>query len=402
MLDSTQKLIRRVGKKIGLTTEEIAQILKIDAEHTFTITLPTGKKHQAFRVQHSNKRGPYKGGIRFHPDVDLSEVRALATLMSLKTAAVGLPFGGGKGGIAINPKNLSETELEHTARAFVRNLHAHIGPDKDVPAPDVNTNPKIIDWMVDEYSQITGDTTKASFTGKSIEKGGSLGRDSATGRGGVLALKTVLEHQKLVKKPLTYALQGFGNVGLFFAKTASELLPNLQLIATTDSSGGVASPFGLDVAQLQNFKNNGGKLIDFEAEECVQITNEQLISEEADILVLAALGDVVTVKNVKNVSAKFILELANGPVSDQANELLNSRGTEVIPDILANAGGVIVSYLEWQQNKQNVRWSEEEVNKKLQAYLVPAVIKSLEMAKNKHLSLKEASIAIAMSNILEA
>lgn len=401
MLASTRQLIARVGKKIGLSEADTAYLLKIDKEHTFEIELENGTKHSAYRVQHNNKRGPYKGGIRFHPEVDLDEVRALATLMSLKTAAVGIPFGGGKGGIAVDPRKLSEAELEELSRKYVQHLEPQIGPEKDVPAPDVNTNPKVIDWMVDEYAQLTGDTTKASFTGKSLEAGGSLGRDAATGRGGVLALQAVLAAHKLDKKPLTYAIQGFGNVGLFFAEVASELLPNLTLTAATDSSGGVSSAFGLEVDELAAYKKSGKKLVDYSDDETVSITNEQLLAEEVDILVLAALGDVITPENVDQVQAKYVLELANGPVADEANETLDGRGVIVIPDILANAGGVIVSYLEWLQNKQGEHWDEDKVNKRLNNILVPAVVASLETAKKDTLTLKEAALARAARSILE-
>ena len=198
MLNTAHALITRSGKKLGLSKDEIEKLIKINKEHVFEITLENGKKFNAFRAQHNNKRGPYKGGIRFHKDVDLDEVRALATLMSFKTAAVGLPLGGGKGGITVDPKTLSEAELEELSRKYVRHLVPHIGPDKDVPAPDVNTDSKIIDWMVDEYEIITGDKTKASFTGKSLTNGGSLGRDAATGRGGVIALKQLLKIIKLI------------------------------------------------------------------------------------------------------------------------------------------------------------------------------------------------------------
>lgn len=198
-------MIQKVGKNLGLSESDVAYLLGIDNEHVFEIELSNGSKHSAYRVQHNNLLGPYKGGIRFHPDVTLEEVQALATLMSLKTAAVGLPLGGGKGGVSVDPKNLSKEELEELSRAYVRFLRPHIGSDKDVPAPDVNTNAQIIDWMVDEYQQLTGETNRASFTGKSLDKGGSQGREAATGRGGLLALQAVLKHLKLDKQELTYA-----------------------------------------------------------------------------------------------------------------------------------------------------------------------------------------------------
>ncbi len=402
MLKSARAMIAKVGKGLGLSDEDIAYVLSIDNEHVFEIELSNGSKHQAYRVQHKNILGPYKGGIRFHPGVDLDEVRALATLMSLKTAAVGLPLGGGKGGVAVNPKDLSQAELEELSRAYVRFLRPHIGPEKDVPAPDVNTNSQIIDWMVDEYQQLTGETDQSSFTGKSVGKGGSLGREAATGRGGVLALEAVLKHMKLDKQDLTYAIQGFGNVGLFFAEILPELLPKLTLTAATDSSGGVSSPFGLDADELATYKNKGSKLQDYVDDDSVQITNDQLLAEEVDVLVLAALGDVITKDNVGDVKAKIVLELANGPVSDEAYELLTKRGVVVIPDILANAGGVIVSYLEWLQNRAGEQWTEGKVNQELEKYLIPATQNALVYSHEHKISLKEAALALAMRRIVDA
>lgn len=402
MLASAHAMIERVGKAIGLSREDIDYLLSIDQEHVFDIALSSGETHKAYRIQHKNSLGPYKGGIRFHPEVDLDEVRALATLMSLKTAAIGLPLGGGKGGVAIDPRNLTPQQLEEVARAYVRHLHPHIGPDRDIPAPDVNTNPQIIDWMTDEYEEITGDRSKASFTGKSVDKGGSQGREAATGRGGVLVLQAVLQHLKLNKQALTYAIQGFGNVGLFFGVIAEELLPNLELIAATDSSGGVSSAFGLTSSELAAYKKTGAKLHDYVTDEAVALTNEQLISEEVDILVLAALGDVVTDKNADQVRAKIVLELANGPVSDKAHDILTRRGVYIIPDILANAGGVTVSYLEWLQNKNDEHWAENKVNKELERYLVAATRTALQYADKNGVSLKEGALAVAMRRLLEA
>lgn len=402
MLETAQRLIERAGKQLGLSEDDIAYVQSIDHEHIFDITLQNGKTHKAYRVQHNNNLGPYKGGVRFHPEVNLDEVRALATLMSLKTAAVGLPLGGGKGGVAVDPRELSDTELEELARAYARHLEPHIGPDKDVPAPDVNTNAKVIDWMVDEYEQMSGDTTKASFTGKSLDNGGSLGREAATGRGGVLALRTVLRHLKLDKKELSYSLQGFGNVGTHFGTITAEELPHLQLTAATDSSGGVSSAFGLDADELAAYKQNRRPLHDYNNEDTVAISNEQILSEEVDILVLAALGDVITEDNADQVKASIILELANGPISEKAYDMLTERGVVIIPDVLANAGGVIVSYLEWQQNKAREKWSETAVNQKLEEYLVPAVEGALTYSEKTGVTLKEAAFALAMQRILAA
>ena len=399
MLVTTHNLIKGVGKKIGLTNEQIEKLLVVDKIHEFEIHMDSGKKHKAYRVQHSNKLGPYKGGIRFHPEVNLEEVQALATLMSLKAAAVGLPLGGAKGGVVVNPKELSLAELEELSRDYVQNLHEHIGPDKDVPAPDVSTDAQIIDWMVDEYEKLTGDTSKASFTGKSVKAGGSLGRDEATGRGGVIVLEEIL-NKLSISEPITFAMQGFGNVGAHFALVAAQEQPDWMLVAATDSSGGVHNPADLSAKQLAQYKSDGGRL--HELNKGRAITNEELIGLDVDVLVLAALGGAVTEKNMHQVKARAILELANGPVSDEAAKFLESKGVMIIPDILANSGGVIVSYLEWLQNKQGEHWTEAEVNKQLEDYLVKATDKIYAMAKRENMTLKEAAIAVALKSLIKS
>lgn len=400
MLDTAQELIKKVAARLGLSAEDTEFLLTANAEHVFEIELSNGSTHKAYRVQHDNTLGPYKGGIRFHPEVDLDEVRALATLMSLKTAAIGLPLGGGKGGVAVNPKELSHAQLEELSRKYAAHLSEHIGPDKDVPAPDVNTNATIIDWMVDEFERITGDTSKASFTGKSLDKGGSEGREAATGLGGVFVLRELLKRLGQDKKDLTVAIQGFGNVGLFFGTNMQQHLPKLLLIAASDSSGGIASAFGLDPEELAAYKQDGGKLIEYQAEDAVRLPDDNILHEETDILVLAALGDVITEENMEQVRAGIILELANGPVSQAAYEYLTAKGVIVIPDILANAGGVAVSYLEWQQNKSGEKWSEDKVNRELERVLVEATDKAYAYAQEEDVSLKEAAMAVAIERIL--
>ena len=397
MLDTAQKLIRDAGMKIGLSDEQIEQLIKTDAEHNFEIELSNGSKHQAYRVQHSNKLGPYKGGIRFHPQVDYDEVRALATLMSFKTAVAGIPMGGGKGGVSVDPKQLSKEALEELSRKYVRGLQEHIGPDKDVPAPDVNTNSQIIDWMTDEYEKLSGDKTKASFTGKSIQNGGSLGRDAATGRGGVIVLREIL-NKLSINQPITYAVQGWGNVGSFFTLVAEQEHSNWKLAAATDSSGGVYSPDGFSAGELDKYKKSGGKLHDYKTGQ--RISNEELIGLEVDILVLAALEDAVNDKNASKIKAKIVLELANGPVGYEAYKELSSREIIVVPDILANSGGVIVSYLEWFQNKHSEHWTEEKVNKELERYLVEATDKVYNRMQKDSLTLKEAAFAEAISKLI--
>lgn len=400
MLQTAHNHIRTTGKKLGLKAEQIDKLLQVEAAHEFEIILKNGKKFNAFRMQHSSARGPFKGGIRFHPEVNKDEVQALATLMSFKTAAVNIPLGGGKGGVAVDPKDLDESELEELARKYVRYLEQFIGPKKDVPAPDVNTNPKIIDWMVDEYGKLTGDSTRATFTGKSIAHGGSEGRDAATGRGGVIVLKTLRAIENKASEPLTYALQGFGNVGAFFAEIAEQENSNWKLVAATDSSGGVLSRNGLSAAELSDWKSSKKRLKDFGTG--TQITNEELLALDVDVLILAALGGVVNKSNQSEIKAGHILELANGPVDSSAEEGLATRNVTVVPDILANAGGVIVSYLEWLQNLDNEHWELELVNKKLEDYLVSATEEISNRAKQDDSTLKEAAFAIATERLVSA
>ncbi len=402
MLKSTHDNIRRVAQNIGLTDSDIDFLLSIDKEHIFEIELENGKSYPAYRMQHKNIHGPYKGGIRFHPDVNVDEVRALSILMSLKTAAVGLPLGGGKGGVTVDPRQLNPHELEELSRAYARHLHKHIGPDTDIPAPDVNTDSKIIDWMVDEFEQLTGDTSGASFTGKSLKNRGSQGREAATGRGGVLALREVLSDQMQDNRKMTVGVQGFGNVGQYFCLLLQQLLPNSVVVAVTDSSGGVYNPNGLNLTELIDYKNNSGRLADFSSLQTKNITAEQIVPVEVDVLVLAALGDVITPDNVHTVKASYVLELANGPVQEPAEAILAEKNIFVIPDVLANAGGVIVSYLEWLQNKERNHWSKAEVEQKLESILVPPLRETLQYMRTHSVTMREAALARAMKSLLKA
>ncbi len=400
MLDTAYKSIIRAAKIKGLSQQDIDKLLEYDKAHVFEISHSNGQKYQAYRVQHNNKRGPYKGGIRFHPGVDKDEVTALATLMSFKTATVGLPLGGGKGGIAVNPKDLNSTELEELSRHYVRRLSDKIGPYVDVPAPDVNTDSRIIDWMVDEYSQKTGDKTRASFTGKSIKNGGSLGREAATGRGGVVVLAELLKLLKS-KQNISYAVQGFGNVGSFFATVAQTDHPQWQLLAATDSRGGITSTHTIDATKLASFKTSCKNVASYDTKDVGVIDNEKLLTLPVDVLVLAALGDTITAKNMADIKAKFILELANGPVDDEAYEYLTAKGVIIIPDILANAGGVIVSYLEWLQNIENSVWTEETVNDRLKLNLQNATKQIYEKSIEYQTSLKDAAFIVAIENLVD-
>jgi glutamate dehydrogenase (NAD(P)+) len=400
MLDDVQKLIRQVGLNLGLNKKVVEDLISPNAEHQFDIELKNGKTYKAFRVQHNNKNGPYKGGVRFHANVTLDEVRALSTLMSLKTAAVGLPLGGGKGGVAVDPKNLSKDELEEISRKYVQGLHKHIGPDKDIPAPDVNTNSTIIDWMVNEYEKLTGDDSHASFTGKSIKNGGSLGRDAATGRGGVIAFSELLKLLGKDKDKITYAIQGYGNVGQFFATISQNNHNNWQLRAVSDSGAVVYSPSGLHAQELAKFKSDGGRFSDFKKSGVEHLKPDDFINLDVDVLVLAALEDAVNEDNMHEVRAKYIVELANGPVTNKAYNFLTKKDLVIIPDVIANAGGVVVSYLEWKQNKEKSHWSERKVNTELNKYITQAVDNMFNTSKSKKVPLKEAALMAALNNMV--
>jgi glutamate dehydrogenase/leucine dehydrogenase len=399
MEQTVHDYIERAGKHLGLSEDQIAKLKKPDAEHIFDITLDNGNSFKAYRVQHSNKRGPYKGGIRFHPDVNLEEVRTLATLMSLKTAAVNIPLGGGKGGVAIDPRNVSDDELKEVSQKYVQNLYEHIGPDQDIPAPDVNTNAQIIDWMVEEYERLTGDTSKASFTGKSIANGGSLGREAATGRGGVMALKELLRLED-ADRPLRFAVQGFGNVGSFFATVASELYPDWKMVAASDSEAAVCSEDGLDPVALQEFKASRGRFKDYASGNVKIISNDDLLALDVDVLVLAGFENTVTDKNAELLKAHYITELANGPITREAHEYLVAKGHIILPDIIANAGGVVVSYLEWLQNKAGEKWDEDKVNNQLQELITAAVKEVYDYSKSNGIELNEAAYALAIKKLV--
>jgi glutamate dehydrogenase/leucine dehydrogenase len=401
MLGSIHSLIDKTGAKLGIPASDLAILKKMDNEHLFQIQLANGKTFSAYRIQHSNKRGPYKGGIRFHQDLTLDEVRTLATLMSLKTAAIDIPMGGAKGGVVVNPRELSEAELAELSRKYVAHLAPYIGADKDIPAPDVNTDAKIIDWMLDEFIKQTGETTKAAFTGKSIVNGGSLGRESATGRGGVVATAELLSLEQTKKDTITIAIQGFGNVGSYFGTAAQELMPHWKLVAASDSEAGIYQPDGLDANEVQRFKAGHGRFKAYNPSKATIITNSDLLSLDVDVLVLAGLEDSVTEANMKTIKAPYVVEMGNGPITAEAHTYLTDTSKIVLPDIIANAGGVLVSYFEWLQNKNNEHWEESEVNERLAAKMTTAVKEMYTVAQKDHVNLKEAAVAMAVERLAE-
>ena len=401
MLKTAHSTIKKAALNLDISLEELEKFIQLQAAHEFEIVLKNGKKFKGFRMQHSNVRGPFKGGIRYHSEVDFEEVQALATLMSLKTALVDVPLGGGKGGVVVNPKELSAEELEELSRKYVQKLVDKIGPHVDIPAPDVNTNSQIIDWMVDEYSQLTGDNTKASFTGKSIENGGSEGRDSATGQGGLYVIESVIDSLEDLDGEITYSVQGFGNVGAFFAQLVYKKYPDWKLVAVSDSSGAITSEKGFNVDELVEYKKNGGRFKDYEKEDVKHIEGNDIVAVESTVLVLAALGNVVTTDNAQSVVSRIVMELANGPVDSEAQIELAGKGIVVVPDILANAGGVVVSYLEWLQNLNSERWSLEEVNQKLEEHMKKATKTVLERSNTEMITMKDAAFLVAVERLVK-
>lgn len=386
MLESAQKFVQQAADDLGWSDGQIQEFLTPDHVHRFMVELGD-EAFEAYRVQHNDKLGPYKGGVRFHPHVDMQEVQALATLMTVKCAAVNIPMGGGKGGVAIDPRGRTEVEVESIARQYARGLVDVIGPDTDVPAPDVNTNGQIIDWMVDEYERMTGDSSHASFTGKTLGAGGSEGRTEATGRGGMVLLREYCDFHNIETTGLRVAVQGLGNVGYWFARLAEQEL-GVNVVAVANSRQTKYDPAGLYVAEAEEqgvFDGLGGELLPSEA----------ILSVDCDVLVLAALEDVITEENQAEVPAQIVLELANGPVTYEAWQRLEARGVHVIPDILANAGGVVVSYLEWVQNKTGEHWSEQRVNEQMEAILCAA----FHEVSARDATLKQAAFAVALERL---
>lgn len=353
---------------------------------------------QGFRVQHSNYCGPYKGGIRYHQQVDMGEVQALSAWMSIKCSVVGIPLGGGKGGIVVNPKELSVGELERLTRGYVRAIADVVGPTKDVPAPDVNTTPQIMDWFADEYSKYVGHDARGVVTGKTLEHGGSKGRNIATAQGGVYVLDEVAKAQNLEPAKTRVIIQGFGNAGGVMAQLLAK--KGYQITGASDSQGGLIFEQGTDPDKLLACKAEKTTVtncdVDFGGR---KVTNEELLETDCEILILAALENQVNEKNAPNIKAKIILELANGPTTPEADEILAKRGVMVVPDILANAGGVTVSWFEMLQNADNNYWTEEEALTKLLPIMVDAWTSVKGNADKYGCTLREAAYVTALARI---
>lgn len=352
-----------------------------------------------FRVQHNNARGPYKGGIRFHPEETVNTVRCLATWMTLKCAVVGIPLGGGKGGVICNPKELSAGEMERLSRGYVRRVWEIVGPDRDIPAPDVYTTPQIMAWMMDEFSAIKGYGNPGMITGKPLAVGGSIGRGDATSRGGMYTIVEAAKHLNIPLKHARVAIQGYGNAGYFAAALLHADL-DCKIVAVSDSRGGIFNAGGLDPELVNAHKTKTGSVINFPGS--VNITNEELLEQDVEILLPSALEGVITMDNVARIKAKIIGELANGPTAADANEALYKRGVMVIPDILCNAGGVTVSYFEWVQGLYHFWWNETEVRQKLSEIMVNAFTAVLKESTARKISMRQAAYVVAVSRVAES
>jgi len=359
------------------------------------------KTFQAFRIQHNDARGPFKGGIRFHQNVTQDEVQALATLMSLKCSVAGIPYGGAKGGIIVDPSKLSKDELKNLSIAYARLIAPYIGPWKDVPAPDVNTDGQIMSWMLETYEKKLGMQAPATFTGKPLELGGSLGRTEATGQGGVYVLEAYTKVKKLNPKTSTVAVQGFGNVGFYFAKIANEL--GFKVVAVSDSSTGIYNPKGLDIESLGEFKAKGGAFKNWPLKQGEKlITNAELLELPVTVLVPAALENSITKENMEKISAQVVFEMANGPTTSEADAYLFEKGIDVIPDILANSGGVTVSYFEWVQNLNGYYWTKERVNDELKKTITKAFLDIDGVVKSKKVSYRRGANYLSIKRIIDA
>jgi len=397
----TEAAYKSAVKKLGLKSN-IARALEIP-DRELKVEIPFRRDNGeidsvvGYRVQHNNTRGPFKGGIRYHHHVDIDEVRSLATLMTWKTALVDIPYGGGKGGIGINPSDYSKVELERISRKFFRAIDPIIGVNIDIPAPDVNTNAQVMSWFMDEYSQTHG-YTPGIVTGKPLELGGSEGREAATGRGTAIITREAAEKWNIDLKGAKVVVQGFGNVGSYAAKFLHEY--GCKIIGVSDISGGLYAPDGFDVEELFDYNYKHRTIDGYQYGK--KITNEELLALECDFLIPAALGSAINEDNVDSLNCKIIIEAANGPVTGEAADKLWKKKIAIIPDILTNAGGVTVSYFEWVQNLQQFKWPEDEINQKLEQKMVAAFNEVYAVKQNKNVPMRIASFMVAIDRVSTA
>ncbi len=383
--------------------EQIRELLQ-EPMRTLSVSIPVklddGNIHvfKGFRCQHNNVLGPTKGGIRFHPQVSEDEVKALAAWMTFKCSLVGIPYGGAKGGVIVNPKELSRNELERLSRGFIQSISPIIGPDKDIPAPDVYTDAQVMSWFMDEFSKIKGVNTPGLVTGKPVVLGGSFGRHSATARGVMYTVREAAKAIDLDLKGATVAVQGYGNAGSFSAKFLNEL--GCKIVAANDSKGGIYCEDGFDPVEVAKHKDETGSVKGFEG--CEEISNQELLTMDVDVLVPAALENQITKENANDIKARMIAEAANGPTTPEADEILFQKEIMIIPDILANAGGVTVSYFEWVQNLANYYWSKEEVDRKLEDIMVDAFEKVFNTHEELGVNMRVSAFIVAIKRLTEA
>ena len=397
-----QEQLTRVAEAFAIDPN-LVNVLR-ECKKAVSVSIPvamddgTIETFEGFRVTHNIARGPSKGGIRYHPDVTLDEVKALAMWMTWKCALMNIPFGGAKGGVVCDPKKLSRHELEKMTRRFTSEIITEIGPEKDIPAPDVGTDPSVMAWIFDTYSMNKGHSVLGVVTGKPLNVGGSLGRLEATSRGALYCIREALRKQNAGISGTSFAIQGFGNVGSFLAKFLAEEGGNV--VAVSDSRSGAYNPNGLDVAAALAHKQETGSLAGLRGADTV--TNEELVLVECDVLAPCALEQVITAENADKVRARVICEGANGPTTPQADEILDDRGVLVLPDILANAGGVVVSYFEWVQGLQEYFWKENEVNARLNDIMTRAFNETWHMHEQRGTSMRVAAYGIAVQRVAEA
>jgi glutamate dehydrogenase len=401
VLASTQTVIKEALEKLGYS-EAVYELLK-EPLRVLTVRIPVRmddgsvKVFTAYRAQHNDSVGPTKGGVRFHPNVTETEVKALSIWMSLKAGIVDLPYGGGKGGVVCDPRNMSFRELERLSRGYVRAISQIVGPTKDIPAPDVYTNSQIMAWMMDEYSRIREFDSPGFITGKPLVLGGSRGRETATAKGVTLMIREAAKKRNIDLKTARVVIQGFGNAGSYLAKFMHD--SGATVIGISDAYGALYDPDGLDIEYLLDRRDSFGTVTNLFKD---TITNQELLELDCDILVPAAVGNQITAKNAHRIKADIVVEAANGPTTLEATKILNDRGVLLVPDVLASAGGVTVSYFEWVQNNQGYYWTEEEVEEKLEKIMVKAFENVYRTAQTRNVDMRLAAYMVGVRNMAEA
>lgn len=404
--DNVLKVVKQAAEILGYEESDYEAIKYPERELKVSVPVQmddgTVRVFEGYRIQHSTSRGPAKGGIRFHPNVNNDEVKALAAWMTFKCAVVGIPYGGGKGGVICDPSKLSEREMRAITRRFTASIAPLIGPDQDIPAPDVGTNAQVMGWMMDTYSMLKGHCVPGVVTGKPIDLGGALGRSEATGRGVMFTVKNILERLGIPMQGTDVVIQGMGNVGSVSAKLLHA--EGMKVVAVSDVSGGIYNPAGLNIPAILSYlsENRKNLLSGYEEPGMTRISNDELLTMKTTVLVPAALENQINGDNAEQIQAKLIVEAANGPTTAEADEILERRGITVVPDILTNAGGVVVSYFEWVQNIQSVSWTEEHVNEELKKIMDKAFHAVWEITREKQVTLRTGAYLIAVKRVVDA